>query len=260
MVSRMRGFTGAYDEFGIDVQMQRVTAAPTVLGSGHPLFKAGATRQQFRVFGENLPARLQAADVNCGPGVTVDQVVNATPDQAVLSVSIAGDAAPGRRAVLIAGVAGTANLAVYSTIDSIKVVPEAGLARVGGVNVPKQYQQFEAIAYANGPDGLTGTKDDIELGPVDAAWTLEEYTATYHDDDRNFVGTIEETTGLFTPNLDGPNPQRRNGTDNFGDVWVVATMKEAPGAANRPRALKARAHLLVTVPIYLRWYGPEVAK
>jgi quinohemoprotein amine dehydrogenase len=255
-----RWFTGAYDEFGIDVQMQRITPAPSVLGSGQPLLKAGASRQQFRVFGENLPTRLAAGDVNCGPGVTVDQVVSATPEMAVLSLSIASDAAPGRRTVLIAGTAGSASLSVYSTIDSVKVQPEAGLARVGGANVPKQYQQFEAIAYANGPDGLSGTKDDIELGPVDATWTLEEYTATYHDDDRNFVGTIDETTGLFTPNLDGPNPQRRNGTDNFGDVWVVATMKEAAGSDKASRPLKGRAHLLVTVPIYLRWYGPEVAK
>src|SRR5262249_1062860 len=154
-----------------------ITSAPSVMGAGQPLLKAGASRQQFRVFGENLPARLAAGDVNCGPGVTVDQVVSATPEMAVLSLSIASDAAPGRRTVLIAGAAGSASLSVYSTIDSIRVQPEAGLARVGGANVPKQYQQFEAIAYANGPDGLSGTKDDIELGPVDATWTLEEYTA-----------------------------------------------------------------------------------
>ena len=46
-------------------------------------------------------------------------------------------------------------------MDSIKVRPQAGMARIGGVNFPKQYQQFEAVAYNNGPDGKPDTKDDL---------------------------------------------------------------------------------------------------
>jgi quinohemoprotein amine dehydrogenase len=50
------------------------------------------------------------------------------------------------------------------------------------------------------------------------------------------------------PALDGPNPERHGNRNNVGDVWVIATHERA-GAA----ALRARAHLLVTVPLYMRW-------
>jgi quinohemoprotein amine dehydrogenase len=54
--------------------------------------------------------------------------------------------------------------------------------------------------------------------------------------------------------VDGPNPKRRNHADNYGDVWVIATYKLADG-----KILRARAHLLVTVPLYIRFEQPEVA-
>ena len=73
-------------------------------------------------------------------------------------------------------------------------------------------------------------------------------------DDKDFVGTIDQKSGLFTPNLDGPNPQRRHGTNNYGDVWVVATVN------NGGKPIKARAHLLVTVPLYIKWDQPEVGR
>jgi quinohemoprotein amine dehydrogenase len=176
-------------------------------------------------------------------------------------VTVARDATPGRRAVFVTGATGEATVAVYSAIDFIKVSPQAGLARVGGANFPKQFQQFEAIAYANGPDGKPNTKDDIELGLVDAAWSVEEYTATYEDDDKDFVGTIDGKTGLFTPNLDGPNPKRKHGTNNYGDVWVVATYQTPDSASSgQARSLKGRAHLLVTVPLYIKWDQAEVGR
>src|SRR5207248_11554982 len=185
--------------------------------------------------------------------VTVDRIVNATADQLVVSVSAAAGAMPGRRAVFVAGASGEATIAVYDAIDFIKVLPQAGLARVGGANFPKQFQQFEAVAYANGPDGKPDTKDDVELGPIDVTWGLEEYTATYEDDDKEFVGTIDAATGLFTPNIDGPNPKPQHNANNYGDVWVVATYQQ-------PKPIKARAHLLVTVPLYMKWDQTEVSR
>ena len=254
-----RWFAGAYDEIGIDVHLERVGNDPIVLGTSQPMIKAGASGQELRLYGANLPARIAASDLNLGPGVTIDRIVNVAPDQATISVSVARDATAGRRAVFLAGATGEATVAVYDTIDFIKVLPQAGLARVGGANFPKQFQQFEASAYANGPDGKPNTKDDIDLGLVDAAWSIEEYTATYDDDDKDFVGTIDAKTGLFTPNLDGPNPKRKHGTNNYGDVWVVATFQPA-GGENAARPLKARAHLLVTVPLYMKWDQPEVGR
>ncbi|HWF85095.1 MAG TPA: hypothetical protein VG222_09620, partial [Vicinamibacterales bacterium] len=255
-----RWFTGAYDEIGMDVRLERIGADPIITGVSQPMVHAGTSGQELHFFGANLPSQPAATDFNLGPGVTVDRIVSAKPEEIVVAVSTASTATPGRRSAFLAGATGEATIAVYDTVDFIKVTPQAGLARVGGANFPKQLQQFEAIAYANGPDGKPDTKDDIALGLVDVSWSIEEYTATFSDDDKDFVGAIDSTTGLFTPNVDGPNPKRRHNTNNYGDVWVVATYqpKNAPSAAAHP--LKARAHLLVTVPLYMKWDEPEVGK
>jgi quinohemoprotein amine dehydrogenase len=144
---------------------------------------------------------------------------------------------------------------VYDKVDGIRLLPRAGLARTGGAVFPKQFQQFEAMAFANGPDGKPDTPDDWPLGLVDAKWRLEEYTATFNDDDVKFVGSIDQT-GLFTPNLDGPNAERSGNRNNVGDVWVVAEF--TPEGASEP--LRGRAHLLVSVPVFMRWMASEVGK
>jgi quinohemoprotein amine dehydrogenase len=137
-------------------------------------------------------------------------------------------------------------------MDYIKVTPAWNMARVGGVVFPKMVAQFEAVAYNHGPDGKPDTKDDISLGPVDATWTTEEYTATFDDDDKAFVGDIDAKSGLFTPAADGPNPKRSGNRNNVGDVWVVATYTP-PGRATAGLPMRARSHLVVTVPLYMRW-------
>jgi len=258
-----RWFTGAYNELGIDVRLYRIGADPVVLGTAESMIKTGASRQELHLYGANLPANASPADVNFGPGVTVDRIVSATPTQMVVSVSVAPNAAVGRRSVMVAGATGDASVSVFSTVDYIKVLPQAGIARLGGgAAFQKQYQQFEAIGYSKGPDGKPDTKDDVELGLVDALWTIEEFTATFNDDDKDFVGEIDAETGLFTPNIDGPNPKRKNNANNFGDVWVVAAYPRNLGrdTAANARPVKGRAHLLVTVPAYIIFEQPGVAR
>jgi quinohemoprotein amine dehydrogenase len=134
-------------------------------------------------------------------------------------------------------------------VDYIKVGPEWAMARLGGVTFPKGLARFEAIGFHNGRDGRANTGDDVEIGLVDATWNLEEYSAVLNDEDLKYVGTIDAATGVFTPNVEGPNPERRGHGNNVGDVWAVATY--TPESTKRP--LRARAHLLVTVPLYMRW-------
>jgi quinohemoprotein amine dehydrogenase len=258
-----RWFTGAYNELGLDVRLHRVGADPVVLGTAESMIKTGASRQELHLFGANLPANASPADVNFGPGITVDRIVSATPTQMVVSVSVAPTATLGRRSVMVSGATGDASVSVYNTVDFLKVRPQSGIARLGGAAAfQKQLQQFEAIAYAKGPDGKPDTKDDVELGLVDALWTIEEFTATFDDDDKNFVGEIDAETGLFTPNVDGPNPKRKNNANNFGDVWVVAAYPRSAGrdTTSTARPVKGRAHLLVTVPIYMIFDQPTVAR
>ena len=59
-------------------------------------------------------------------------IVAAAPDRLPVIVSVAGNATVGRRSVFLNGATGDASVAVYSTIDFIKVLPQAGMARVGG--------------------------------------------------------------------------------------------------------------------------------
>ena len=42
------------------------------------------------------------------------------------------------------------------------------------------------------------TADDVELGPIDVNWSVEEFYSTYGDDDKEFVGSLS-STGFFTP-------------------------------------------------------------
>jgi quinohemoprotein amine dehydrogenase len=127
------------------------------------------------------------------------------------------------------------------------------MGRVGGVTFPKMLAQFEAWAFSNGADGKPDSPDDIDLGLVDASWSMEEYAATYNDDDIKFVGTLNEATGRFTPNVEGPNPARNGSRNNIGDVWVVAKYLGDAAAGKPAPTLRARAHLLVTVPLYMRF-------
>ena len=229
-----------------------------VLGTDLSSLRAGTTGKRVRIDGVNLPASPAAKEIDFGPGIRVERIVSAAPEAIVVEVGVASDAAVGARDLFVAGAARPAALVVYDHVDSIKVLPAAGMARVGGANFPKQYQQFEAVAFHNGPDGKADTKDDLNLGLVDVAWSIEEYTAVFGDDDKDFVGTID-SSGMFVPNLDGPNPKRRNNANNYGDVWVVATYTPEAGTASA-RPIRARAHLVVTVPLYMKWDQPEVAR
>jgi quinohemoprotein amine dehydrogenase len=247
-----RWFTGSHDEMGLEVRLDRA-GDRTVLGVDRESLRAGASAQQIKIFGTGLPTSLQTSDVDFGPGVTVSRVVSATPELVTIVVDVAGSARTGRRDVVVAGAVRPAALAVYDKVDAIKVKPEWAMARVGGAVFPKMLAQFEAHAFHNGADGRPDTPDDVDLGLVNATWSLEEYAVTYDDDDVKFVGTIDAATGLFTPALDGPNPERSGNRNNVGDVWAVATFTPEPGKS----ALKARAHLLVTVPLYMRWEEPR---
>ena len=243
-----RWFAGGYDERGIDVTLRRASGQPIVLGVNRSAVRAGAPSEQIRVFAAGLPASLTPKDLDFGPGVTVASVAPG-PGAIDVTLNVAKDAAVGPRDIVIAGAVRPAAVVVYDKVDYVKVTPEWAMARVGGVNFPKGLAYFEASAFHNGRDGRPNTKDDIPLGLVDAKWSLEEYSAVLNDDDTKYVGTIDPASGVFTPNAEGPNPQRSGNRNNIGDVWVVANY--TPDGSQRP--LRARAHLLVTVPLYVRW-------
>ena len=247
-----RWFTGAYDERGIDVTLRRVGPEPLITGVYPPALRVTAGEATLRMFGVNLPEGLDAASIDLGAGLTITGVSGQSSTAATLQVTVSPEARIGSRDLFVGRTALTEAVTVYDEIHRLEVTPATGLARVGGAAFPKQYERFEARAWHDGPDGESGTDDDLDLGMLaDVDWSMEEYAVTFDDDDTAFVGTLGEH-GVFEPAVDGPNPERSGERNNVGDVWVVATLTTAPDGAALDRPLRARAHLLVTVPIYLR--------
>lgn len=244
-----RWYRGDYDEFGMDVTLRRMTPAPVAVAVSPVALRTNARGQVVTVFGANMPTSAAALGVNFGPGVRVEQMVRATPDSVTVRVAVDSAAPIGKRDVYVAGTSLPAAVVVYDQVDRMRVLPRHGMARVGGANFPKQYAQFEAFAFHDGLDRKPDTDDDLNLGTLPVTWSLEEYSVTFDDDDIKFVGNIDQR-GLFTPNVDGPNPERSGQRNNVGDVWVVASF--TPRNAWE-KAMKARALLVSTVPLYMRW-------
>ena len=252
-----RWFFGEYQEFGADVKMVRASGEPTLIGVDRTMFKLGSQANRIRLIGDNLPAQVAPADLDLGSGVTVKRIVSHNPGEVIAEVDVAANAVSGKRDVAFRRSVLESAIAVYDRVDYIKVLPETALARLGSDVHPKGYQQFDAVAYQRGADDKLHTADDVELGPVDVTWSVEEYLSVYGDDDKDFVGTLSPT-GLFTPALDGPNPKRKFSRNNYGDVWVVATAKNEKDKEGKP--LSGRSYLVVTVPMYIHWDQPEVTK
>ena len=247
-----RWFTGGYDERGIDVTLRRVGSEPLITGVYPPAVPSRAGDVTLQLFGANLPQPLDAASIDLGAGLTVNGVSEQSATSATLAVTVDPEARVGARDLFIGSASLTAAVTVFDGIHRLDVTPATGLARVGGIVFPKQYEYFEARAWHDGPDGESGTDDDLDLGMVDVDWSMEEYAVTYDDDDTTFVGALGER-GEFEPAVDGPNPERSGNRNNVGDVWVVATLAAEPiSGVALERPLRARAHLLVTVPVYLR--------
>ena len=265
--SQMEGrwFWGSYEEFGIDVKLHRAGNDSAVLAVDRTALRSGTTGERVRLYGDNLPSGLTAADFDLGSGVSVKRVADQSVNQVTVEVDVSASAVVGPRDVAVRRAVLSNGLAVFDKIDYLKVVPDTPMARLGGAVHPKGYQQFEAVAFDRGPDGKPNTEDDVDLGPVDAEWSIEEFLATYGDDDKQFVGTLSPT-GLFTPGEEGPNPKRKFGRNNYGDVWVVANYKPKSGETREPkpgevaRPVAGRAYLVVTVPLYVKWDQPEVAE
>ena len=251
-----RWFWGLYQEFGFDVKLQRAKNDPVLLSVDRSSLKAGSSANRVRLLGDNFPSQVAPADLDFGAGVTVRRIVSHTATEVVAEVDVVANTVSGKRDVTLFRSTIQGGLAVYDRIDYIKVVPESSLARLGSETHPKGFQQFEAIAYQRGDDGKLHTADDVELGPIDVTWSVEEFYSVYGDDDKDFVGSLSPT-GFFTPASDGPNPKRKFKRNNYGDIWVVATARNEKDKSGNP--LVGKAYLVVTVPMYMNWDQPEVA-
>jgi quinohemoprotein amine dehydrogenase len=246
-----RWFWGGYDEFGYDVTLVRA-GAPTLLTTDTPSIKKGTKGATVKIYGDALPATIAPADLDFGGGVKVTAIQAKTTSQLTVMVDVDPAAVIGMRDLILGRTTLPGALAVYEKVDYLKI-PESSIARLGGNSHPKGFMQFEATAWSNGLDGKPKTGDDINLGPIEAKWSMEEFPSHLGDDDQEYVGSLS-ADGLFTPNIEGPNDKRRFGTNNYGDVWVKASWTP-PGGTE----LSAKSYLVVAVPLYIRYDNNEEA-
>jgi quinohemoprotein amine dehydrogenase len=233
-----RWFWGQYEELGFDVKMQRPSSDPILLLVEPQSFKAGSNSNRIRLIGDRFPAQVTTADVFAGPAVTVRRIVSSTSSEIVAELDVARDASLGRRNIAFRSSTLERAVAIYDRIDYVKVTPDSSLAAFSNDTYRRGYQQFEAIGYQRGPDGRRHTADDLELGPVDVAWSMEVfYEVDQSKQDR--VGTLSPT-GFFTPAAVNPGVN--------DDVWIIATAKNEKGSDGKP--LVGKSYLVVTVPTY----------
>jgi quinohemoprotein amine dehydrogenase len=234
-----RWFWGQYQEFGYDVKMQRAGAGTALLAVDVQGLKTGSQAKRVRIIGDHLPANVKAGDVSAGAGVKVLRIVSSSPGEVVAELDVAADAVPGKRDLTLGNAKLSGAFAVYDRVDYVKVTPDSSMAAFGSTEYPRGYEQFEAIGYQRGPDGRLHTPDDLELGPVDATWSMEifyETDASKHD----LVGKVSQT-GFFTPAAESA------GT-NY-DIWVIATDKNDLSKDGKP--LVGKGYVVVTVPTYM---------
>jgi len=239
-----------HSELGSRELRYRVDSAPQIAGIVPPVIRRGRS-VALRVYGANFDSSMTPAALKLGEGITIEKIEEAASDHVFIRVQAAPNAKLGSRDVQIGAARKPVSLMVYDKVDYLRVLPDKSMARLGGVTAVKRFIQFEAHAFSNGPDGVPGTADDLDLGIVQASWALGESFSSYSEQDTKYVGSIDQN-GLFTPGQEGPNPQRQRSTNNAGDVWVNATyLAEGAGAP-----LKARAYLIVSVPTYRELITP----
>ncbi|WP_256675664.1 quinohemoprotein amine dehydrogenase subunit alpha [Pseudomonas sp. R5(2019)] len=244
--------SGRWHEVGVDSIGGQFTAVrldgdstAQVLAVEPSAIKAGTTRE-VTLYGTHLNGGVQL-----GNGLSVKRVVSASADKVVVEIAAHASASDGMRSVEIGAAHGGAGLAVYRKIDFLSIEPDAAMARVGGNGgpLPKVPVQFEAVAYANGPDGKPGTDDDLRLGYMSATWSIANLNANAAEmEDLKFAGNLEPG-GLFIPGDAGPNPKRKYSTNNAGELEVTAQVDDGG------REVKATKPLIVTVQ---RWNDPPI--
>jgi quinohemoprotein amine dehydrogenase len=236
-----RLFEPSHGDLGGPVKAARIGKAPQILAVWPSALKPGASAQ-VTVVGANLQGEL-----SLGEGVTIDRVLARDDQEIVVQATAAAGAMPGLRAVQVGDARLPEALAVYDRIARIEVVPSESIARIGGNGgpIPKVRSNYRAVGYAPGPDGKAGTEDDVRLGFVPATWSVEPFDeVAAKDEDVKYAGSMEATTGIFTPGDAGPNPKRKMSTNNLGNLAVIATARDGD------TQVSGKGRLIVTVQTF----------
>lgn len=210
-----RQFVHAHDSLGAPIRGTRADGPATVLG---------AVPEAAR----GLSAPVQIVGVGLGEATAEGGSLGGLAANDFGAAATVTAEAPGLVQVK-AGETGAA-IGLFDKIDSLTVEPAFTIARVGGEGAPPITPAgFRAIAWWNGPDGQPGTGDDIRVGEIPAAWSVDNlHEVAAKMEDTRWAGTMAPD-GIFTPAVAGPNPERPFTTNNAGELTVKAEAEGATG-------------------------------
>jgi quinohemoprotein amine dehydrogenase len=228
-------------------QFIREDGPPMILSVFPQAIRASDNEQKITIIGANLPQNLIPEDIRFSePNINASSIERVKPSEVVCRLKLGKDVKTGVSEMSIKDLTYKNTLKVYHQIDSIKIHPELGRARVScGAAYPPQGVQFVARGISYGEDGKSGTADDLVLEPIDAKWWLEEQKTNEYDDDIKYLQTSIKN-GLYTPiTTYGPIEQRLMRKEGTGLIAVCASFIE------NGKELKDRARLAVTVPDFI---------
>ncbi|PFH19868.1 MULTISPECIES: quinohemoprotein amine dehydrogenase subunit alpha [Burkholderia] len=234
-----RMFDDAHDERGLDFNAAKLGNAQIV--AVQPAYVKAGGETDVTIVGANLQGTPAF-----GAGVTVASVLERTPEYVRVRVKAADGSAAGARRVSV-GAAHADGFAVYREIRDVKVEPDFAVARIGGNggSTPKVEGRFDAVAW-----GVDAAGKPFRIGVVPAQWSVAPFDdQSKRDRDTQFAGAMQASTGIFTPGNAGPNPARRMGTNNTGNLNVVATVTDGS------RTVTGTGHMIVAVQ---RWNNPPL--
>ncbi len=241
-----RMFETVHDEIGMDVTLVKDSGVVNQILAVQPSYIKTGESQQLTIVGQNLTGKL-----SLGSDIRVHKIISRNKDRILLEAVAGANAKLGSRSIKVGGNNG-GELSVYDSVGSVKMVPAFSVARVGGNggSMPKVASVFQAEGWTLGQDGKAGTDDDQRIGYLPAKWHVEPFDeSSKADNDVKFAGSMHPDSGVFTPGLAGPNPDRRMGTNNAGNLKVVAEFSEGD------KTLSADGQLIVTVQ---RWNNPPL--
>ncbi len=225
----------------------RTDAGPKIISVFPQALRASQAGQPVTIVGVNLPEVLQPGDFRFSDeGISVLSVDSIKPTEIICTVNVSEAAKTGLAVLRLKGLPDEIPMKIYHQVDSIKIHPELGRARVScGAAYPPQGVQFVARGMSFGADGKEGTEDDLVLEPVDAVWRLEEQKTGENDDDLKYL-QASIVNGLYTPvTTYGPIEERFMRKEGTGLIAVCASIED------NGRQLTDRARLAVTVPDFI---------
>ncbi len=233
-----RHFLKSDDAMNTPFNAVKQDAMPSVLSAVPENIRAGSEADVY-IVGSSL-----GNQVTVGEGLTV---LSSEVTAFGMHLKVKADTGASGAVSVVVGDVGS-ELVVFQNLDRLSVEPDYAVSRVGGGggSAPPVKAYFESVGWLNGADGKAETEDDIRVGRVESTWSLVNFDEHAESmEDAKYVGSLDSSTGIFSPATAGPNSGRPFSTNNAGNVKVIASFED----------VEAEAQMIVTVQ---RWNDPPI--